>query len=321
MTVDHRTEDMLTRGERVNHLGNAGPGLFWYDTIRMYLPVWFGRRFWIRGLVVLLALPLAQIALIMALSPKGIPLLLIALLDFIAAGGLVALAWGLTSFGTNTFSVPVDLLDFLRRVCPIEYSAIKYKAEQSRGDVAESQRTSFRQELIHTPLTFKIFGRYVWRPVVAVVAVPLYVGLGMVTVGAVPAAHELSRSEGGGYVLSSLGVLRDLQMGMLSGSSTEHLSPKEPERHGLEDLGPVSGHLKDEKSEDPEGCSEGGGKGGSFGSGWPWGPLSWELVGMCCSFLYVVLALILLPLQISVVSILDNNLKSDEFWKKYLTSF
>lgn len=309
---------MKLGGMRNFNQGNVGPGLFWYDAIRMRLPFWFGRPFWFHAVLWLIVFPAAQLALIVRWSPGWTFACLLAVIDFLVAGLLFAIAWGLTSFGTHAFTVPVDLLDFLKRACPGEYSTIRYKAEQSRGDLAQSEKVSFLRELVNMPLPFKIFTRYIWRPALVVLAVPLYIAVGMISLDAIPPAHKVNGLEAGAQVFHSLGVIRDLQMGMLGGSSTEHLSGAGSEAQLAEYSLPCGAGgrelviegvrtmgLRDPQASDPR----------SVGS---WGSLAWELLGFLCAFLYLGLALILLPLQIGIVSTLDRHLKSYSFWRKQL---
>jgi hypothetical protein len=287
----------------------------------MWLPFWFGRPFWLYFLLWVLLLPAVEVLVLSQWNIPRVVACLLAILDLIAAVFLFALAWGLSSFGTHALTIPVNLIEFLRRVCPREYSIIRYIAEQSEADIAQSQKDSFIQELINSPFSLKIFGRYIWRLASVVLTIPLYVGLAMIAISAVPEAHQLSGRGGAVGVVQSLGVIRDLQMGMLGGSSTEHLpyvveeTPLGQESGGTLEITEGAASLQVNESLGMRGP---GGRTPRPRSSW--GAVAWEVVGALCAFLYLSLALIMLPMQIGVVGTLERQLKSRSFWKRQLRS-
>ncbi|MEK6376019.1 MAG: hypothetical protein AABO58_25365 [Acidobacteriota bacterium] len=295
-----------------------GPKLPWHDQIAHRPDFWFGRPFWVSVVVCTFLLPgLEMVWLCTAdLPPMGAGLL--ALANIVAAGVLFSLAWGLTSFGTHFLTAPVRLFNVLKRVCPTEYAEIQSAGRQYRRQLKQSQKDNLIEEQVETPYSYKIFTRYIWRVSFVILTIPLYLGLAMLALRVVPGAHVVKERGGFVEIVQALEVFRDIQMGMLGGTSTEHL----PERNEIPVVAQTA-EKRDQSSGDlasqhKKSIQSGPSRREAHPSFPLWRPMAWEIVGIFCTFVYVSVALILLPLQFGIVANLDSNLKSRDFWAKQL---
>jgi hypothetical protein len=300
-----------------NSPDTSGPRLLWHDPIAMRLGFWFGWPFWALVIVVTFLAPALQAAWWLWLYVPPLGRCFIVFADLAFAGVLFAFAWALTSFGTHALTLPVRLTSFLQSACVAEYGLIEYIRQQYRGKLADSQKRSFVDELVNRPYAFIIFTRYVWRVGFVVLTIPVYLGMALLFADAIPQMHAVD-AKGGRRIrlVHVLEVLRDVQMGMLAGSSTEHLpqfvniAPQNVGEHVERGDADSSG----ETSRSTISIQEGADVDAVLRRA-----AVWEGVGIACSFLYVGLALILLPLQIGIVSSLNERLKSREFWETQLS--
>lgn len=270
-----------------------GPRLPWHDRIAHRPDYWFGRTFWFGVIVCTFIVPGLETFWLCAADLPSIEAIPLALVNIIVACILYSLAWGLTSFGTHYLTTPVRLFNILKRVYPIEYDEIRSAGRQYRLQLNKSQKDNLIEEQVETPLSYKIFTKYIWRVSFVVLTIPLYVGVALLSLREVPGVHMVPKH--GGFVegVHALEVFRDIQMAMLGGSSTEHLLVARNEfatvaqsaDKGRRSLG-IAGQ---QKNVSPLVVTL---KEAYFGSE-SWRPFVWELIGMFCTFVYVSVALIL----------------------------
>ena len=254
----------------------------WHNSVATRIDVWFGALFWVGAAVVILVFPAAQVWALcevrLPVSVRGI----IAIIDFLAAVILFSMAWGVTLYGTHSLAGPMVFQDLVYGVWPQEYKKVGTAAVLYRNpNVMASQKENVVEELTRAPYPFRIFAKYVMRVVFVVVAFSLYLGLLLLLSKMVPHQH-LVNDAGNGSAIHAFEILRDIQMEILGGTSTEHLP---------------STNVTIMAS------------------------AGWEIALLVSTILYVMLISVLLPMQIGIVGNLDRQLKSKSFWRKQLKAW
>jgi hypothetical protein len=298
-----------------------GPRLFWYNHIAQRPEFWFGRRFWLSVFLVTALVPFGELVWLCEgdrYSAVGWAVdLSLACINIGAVALLASLAQGLTNYGMHVLKGPVlvTLVDLLARVFPSEYRDIRQAHRGYRNEMMpESQKLDVIEELVNSPYAFRIFSRYISRVCVVVVTIPFYLGIAMLSLKVVPDTHEIRERGGLVEVVGALQVVRDIEMGVLGGSSTEHdsrIEGRSRREFGVESpTRLVTRNKRADQSAVP--------RRPEVIRPWAWRLVAWEIGGILSSVVYVLIALVLLPWQFGIASGLDDHLKSRSFWKDHL---